>query len=108
VTVLPATAVLGVAVNCTTGELSATVTVIDCVAGPLGPLQVSVNSVVLVSGPVGSEPLVGTVELQPLLLEAMHVSALGAFQLSVVCAPRAMVVAAAVSPTDVAGFWVKT
>jgi hypothetical protein len=66
------TTVLGSAVRLTVGA-GPTVTVTDCEALPPGPVQVSVNSVVVVSTPVEVEPGVGRAPLQPPL--ALQVSA---------------------------------
>jgi hypothetical protein len=63
------------------------------------------KSVVAVRGPVNCEPLVANVPLQP--PEETHVWAPVEFQDSVVCAPLAIVVDAAVSVT-VGAFWTTT
>ncbi len=97
VTGLPATVVLGVATSCTTGGLPATVTVTDCVAEPPQPVQSRVYSVVLVNGPVNCEPLVGIGPFQPSPLDAVQLLAWETLHVSVVSAPLAMVVSAAVS-----------
>jgi len=64
-----------------------TVTVVLCVAGvvPLAPLQVRVNVVVPLSGPVLALPLVGSLPDQP--PEAVQLLALAADQLSVEAVP---------------------
>jgi hypothetical protein len=56
---------LGLALRVTVGDLPATVTVADWVADPPGPVQVSANSVVLVSVPDNFTPPVETLPLQP-------------------------------------------
>ncbi len=61
----PALTVLGAAWSVTSGAGSVTVTVVDWVAEPPGPLQVNPKSVVLVNLPVGQVPLVRTGPLQP-------------------------------------------
>jgi hypothetical protein len=61
----PALTVLGAAFSVTSGAGSFTVTVVDCVAEPPGPLQVNPKSVVLVNLPVDQVPLIRTGPLQP-------------------------------------------
>jgi hypothetical protein len=87
-----------VAVRVTTGALLETVTVADCVAGPLAPVQVSSYSVVFVRVPVGQLPLVATLPCQP--PEAVHAVAPTELQVSVELPPLLTVVGAAVSVTD--------
>ena len=57
--------VLGTALKMTMGANPAMVIVEVCVAEPPGPVQVSSNSVVLVSWPVVQVPLVAKVPFQP-------------------------------------------
>jgi hypothetical protein len=94
----PEFTVLGVAVRVTTGALLETVTVADCVADPLAPVQVSSYSVVFVRVPVGQLPLVATLPCQP--PEAVQAVAPTELQLSVELPPLLTVVGAAASVTD--------
>jgi hypothetical protein len=108
------TAVLGVAVSFTSGAAPFTVMVTDCVAvgavpvceDDVQPVQVSVYSMVLASAPVDCDPLTAMEPLQP--PEAVQNWTFVAFQISVVCPPLAMVVAAAVSVTAGASCRVST
>lgn len=93
----PLTTELGVALNVRVGGAAATVTVIDCVAEPPSPVQVSEKSVVLASAPVGCEPLMGIGPLQP--PEASQEVAYWEFQVSVEFAPMPTVDGSAVSVT---------
>ena len=65
---LPLATVDGVAVSVTVGgggeDAGITVTLIDCVADPPAPVQVSANAAFAVSGPVEAEPEVGLLPLQ--------------------------------------------
>jgi len=61
----PALTVLGAGFSVTSGAGSVTVTVVDWVAEPPGPLQLNPNSVVLVNLAVAHRPLVRTGPLQP-------------------------------------------
>lgn len=95
----PEFTVLGVALSVTIGVLSATVTVADCEADPPAPVQVSSNSVVLVSVPVDIVPLVGTLPCQP--PEAVHAVAPADVQVKVELSSLLTVVGAALNVTDV-------
>ncbi len=99
--VSPAVRELGVALMVMAGAGVATVTVVDWIAVPPGPVQVSVNSVVAVSGAVVWDPLVPTLPLQP--PEAMQVLAPGACQFSTVVMPAFMVVDCAARLTEGVG-----
>jgi hypothetical protein len=72
---------LGLAWRVTTGACELTVTVADCVAKPPEPLQVNSYSVVFDRLPVDHFPCVPTCPCHP--PEAIHCSALLAFQISV-------------------------
>jgi hypothetical protein len=61
----PELTVLGLAVRVIEGAKAETVTMADCVAEPPVPVQVSSNSVVLVSAPVDQVPLVAKLPCQP-------------------------------------------
>jgi hypothetical protein len=87
---VPTTTVLGLTLSVTTGANSETVTVIDCVAEPPVPVQVSWYSVVLEREPVDQVPLVATAPCQP--PAAVHAVALSEFQLKVDVPPLAIVV----------------
>jgi len=93
----PLATALGLALNDTVGGTAATVTMTDCVAHPPSPWQASTYSVVLASGPVGCEPLIGIVPFQPAV--ASQVVAFRAFHVSVELAPASTVEGAAVSVT---------
>jgi hypothetical protein len=93
----PESTVLGVAASVTTGAKLETVTVADCVADPLAPVQVSSYSVVLVRVPVDQVPLVATLPCQP--PDAVQAVAPTDFQLSVEFPPLLTVVGVAVSVT---------
>ncbi len=99
--VSPSVTELGVAPMVMLGAGAATVTVVDCVDAPPGPVQVSVNSVVAVSGAVVWEPLVGKLPLQP--PEAAQLLAPGACQFRTVVMPALMVVDCAARLTVGAG-----
>jgi hypothetical protein len=89
----PAAIDAGVALRFTRGAGEATVTVIDCVAVPPAPVQVSVKLVVVVSAAVICVPLGAMLPLQPPL--AVQLVASVAVQLSSVLVPGSTVVACA-------------
>ncbi len=97
----PAAIDAGVALRFTRGAGEATVTVIDCVAVPPAPVQVSVKLVVVVSAAVICVPLGAMLPLQPPL--AVQLVASVAVQLSSVLVPGSTVVACAVKLTAGAG-----
>jgi hypothetical protein len=74
----PALTVLGFVCKAICGALDVTVTVADCDAEPPCPVQVSSNSVLLVSCPLVQVPLVGSEPCQPppaqhcVALEVLH------------------------------------
>jgi hypothetical protein len=93
----PDSTVLGAAVIVMAVGDRETVTVVDCVAEPPGPVQVSSYSDVLVSAPVDQVPLVATAPCQP--PEAVHAVACNAVHVSVDDSPFATVVGEAARVT---------
>lgn len=65
VAALPLPTVLGVAVSVTVGVTFDTLTVVDCVALPPAPVQVTAKVLAAVSAPVDFEPKVPSEPLQP-------------------------------------------
>ncbi len=97
----PATSVLGVADNCTTGGGAVTVTITLCCVEPPGPLQSSSNSVVSDSVPVDAEPAMPTAPLQP--FDAVQAVASWLDQVSIALSPSAIVVGSTARLTIGAG-----
>jgi hypothetical protein len=91
---------LGVALSETIGATLDTVTVADCVAEPLAPVQVSSYSVVFVRAPVDQVPLLASWPCQP--PEALQSFAPVDAQVSVELPPLPTVVGVAVNVTDAA------
>jgi len=83
------------------GAVEATVTVVDWVAEPPGPVQVRIKFVVAVSGLVVCEPFVGKAPLQP--PDAVQASASSDVQFSTVVMPVLSVVVCAIRLTVGAG-----
>ena len=85
VEVPPLATLVGLALNETVGGVAETVTVADCDADPLAPVQVSVKVEVVVSAAVLCVPLVGRVPLHP--PEAVQLCAFCALHCKVVAVP---------------------
>ena len=100
---LPLVTLVGFALMETLGGVADTVTVADCDAEPPGPVHVSVYFEVVLRAEVDTEPLIGSVPLQP--PEAVHDVALVEDQVSVDLAPLAIVLGFAVRVTA-GGVWV--
>jgi len=98
VALAPLETALGLAVRVTTGAGEVTDTVVDCVALPAGPLQVSVYVVFAVSAPVDWDPLSGSLPDQP--PAATQAVALVLDQFSVDAAPEPTVLGLAFRVTD--------
>jgi hypothetical protein len=90
----PAAIVVGEAVRVTVGAVAVTTISVDCVVLPLGPVQVSVYTVVVVKGSVVIDPVTGCVPVQP--PDAVQVWALAEVHCRVVVLPTSTVVLAAV------------
>jgi hypothetical protein len=96
----PDCTLLGLARSVTVGAALETVTVADCVAVPLAPVQVNSNSVVLVRVPVDIAPLGATLPCQP--PEAVQALTPTDFQVRVELPPLPTVVGEADRVTDAA------
>ncbi len=94
----PAVSELGLALKLMAGADAATLMVVDCAALPPDPVQVSVNSVLLVSACVVRVPLVGNEPLQP--PPAVHAVLFVALQVNTEVAPVKTVVGVAFKVTD--------
>ncbi len=94
----PLARVVGDAVSVTEGAMAVTTISVDWVVVPLGPVQVSVYTVVVVKGSVVIEPLTGWLPVQP--PDAVQVWVFAEVHCKVVEVPMATVVAAAVKVRD--------
>jgi hypothetical protein len=91
----PGATVLGSTCKVTSGAELVTVTVVDWLEVPPGPLHIKPYSVVFVSLPVDQVPLVANGALQPPV--AVHCPAFSVVQVRVELLPLAIVVGEAVS-----------
>jgi hypothetical protein len=98
---LPLATVLGLAAMATVGAGEVTDTVVDCVALPPVPVQVSEYVALALRAPVDAEPLVPMEPVQA--PEAEHEVALPDVQVSVEAAPLAMVLGLALKLTVAVG-----
>jgi hypothetical protein len=98
----PLFTVVGFSVRLTPGAGAVTVTVVDWVALPPVPVQVSAKLALAVSAPVDCEPLSALLPDQP--PEAVHAVALVATQVKVLLLPLATVLGFAVKVTTAVGF----
>jgi hypothetical protein len=98
----PLFTVVGLSVRLTPGAGADTETVVDCVALPPVPVQVSAKLVFAVSAPVDCEPLKALLPDQP--PDAVHAVALVAAQVNVVALPLATVLGCALKVTTALAF----